>query len=110
VGFFKHREIDNPQHRPLGGVQVQVGAQLTAQRAQRFGDDFVLVSTEENQVTVFCAYTLKNRSTHGNWQVFYNGRLQAFFEIGLIIDLDVRQTFSAVDADKLGVVIDLLAR
>src|SRR5690606_12183795 len=68
----------------------------------------MFVGTEENQIAVFCTDALKNRSAHRNWQVFYDWRLQAFFKIGLVVNLDVSQTFSAVDADKFGVVVNLL--
>ena len=51
VVVFEHREIDDPQRRPLGaGEETFFVANLDAQRTEGVVDDFGLVRAKENQV------------------------------------------------------------
>ena len=57
-----------------------------------------------------CAGTLHDGLQRSLIQVFHDRRLQAgFVQLGHIVDLDVGQSLGAVNADKLGVFVDLAA-
>src|SRR5690554_6561493 len=109
IGLLKHGEIHHPQRRPLTGVQIEVSAELTAQCAKCLGDNTGLVGAKENQITVIGRQALEDGAAHLEGQKFNDGRLQAVLEIGFVNDLDVSQTLSAVNTDKLSVIVDLLA-
>src|SRR5471032_3334153 len=110
VVFFEHREVDNPHWRPLAGQQVQVVADLDPQCTQRFADDLRLVGTEEHDVAIDRTNAIKDHVEVGFRDVLDDWRLQAFNAFGALVDLDVRQTLGTVDANELGVIVDLLAR
>ncbi|RMQ30068.1 hypothetical protein ALQ08_05043 [Pseudomonas syringae pv. delphinii] len=109
VVFFEHREVDDPHRCPFAGVQLEVVTDLDTQRAEGFADDLEFVRTEENDIAIDRANAIKD-----DVQVFFRDelddrRLQAFRPLRALVDLDVGQTFGAVDADELGVIVDLAA-
>ena len=110
VVFLEHREVDYPQRRPLTGQQLQVVAQFDAQGAQRLGDDLSLVRTEEHDIAIHCTNPVKNDIQIVLRNELDDRRLQTFDTLGPLVDLDIGQTLGAVDADILGVIVDLLAR
>ncbi|RMO71602.1 hypothetical protein ALQ35_05713 [Pseudomonas fluorescens] len=110
VVLFEHREVDDPHRRPLARQQVQVVTELDAQCAQRFADDLGLVGAEEHDVAVDRANAIQDRVQVVQRDVFHDRRLQAINTVGAFVDLDIRQAFGTVDADELGVVVDLFAR
>src|SRR5690606_34611320 len=73
--LFEHREVHYPKRRPLAGIKVQISTQLAAQRAQGFGNDLVLIRTEEDQVTVLRTHALEDRRAYRHRQVLDDGRL-----------------------------------
>src|SRR3546814_14923698 len=73
-------------------------------------DDLGLVGAEEHDVAVDRAHAIEDHVQVGFRDVFHDRRLQAVNTRGALVDLDVRQPLGTVDADELGVVIDLLAR
>jgi len=84
---------------------------LAAQRAQRVVDDFLFVRTEENDVAVLRAGSFDDGAQRRLMEILHDRRLQAgFIRLRDVVDLDVSQALRAVDADKLGVFVDLAAR
>ena len=73
--------------------------------------DLGLVGAEEDQVAVLRAGALDDGRQCLLVKVFHDWRLQAFFaELGDVIDLDIGETTRAIDADELGILVDLAAR
>ena len=85
-------------------------AQLDAQRAQGFADDLGLVGAEEHDVAVDSTHAIEDHVDVVQRDVLDDRRLQAVNAGGTLVDLDIGQALGAVDADELGVVVDLLAR
>ncbi|MNH71776.1 hypothetical protein D3C73_239280 [compost metagenome] len=110
VVFFEHREVDDPHWRPLAGQQLEVVTELDAQCAQSFADDLGLVGAEEHDVAIDCANAIEDHVELVFRDVFHDRRLQTVNTGSALVDLDVRQALGTVDADELGVVVDLLAR
>ncbi len=112
---FEHREVDHPQRLPAGREQTRLLAEfavadLDAQRADGVVDDFLAVRAKEDDVAVLGAGALDQFSQRGIVQVLDDGRLQAVAALGHVVDLDVGQALGAIDADELGVGVDLAAR
>ncbi|MDT4782522.1 hypothetical protein FQZ97_147810 [compost metagenome] len=110
VVLFEHREVHHPHRRPLLGEQLEVVADLDAQRAQGVADDLGLVGAEEHDVAVDRAHAIEDYIEVLFGDELDDRRLQAFDALGALVDLDVGQALGAVDADELGVVVDLAAR
>ncbi len=110
VVLFEHREVDDPHRRPLAGQQVQVVTELDAQRTQSFADDLGLVGTKEHDVAIDRTDAIEDHVQVGFRDILDDRRLQTVNTGRALVDLDVRQALGTVDADELGVVVDLLAR
>ncbi|MCY1351842.1 hypothetical protein D9M69_381190 [compost metagenome] len=110
VVLFEHREVHDPHRRPLLGEQLEVMADLDAQRAQGFADDLGAVGAEEHDVAILGTHAIEDHVQVGLGDELDDRRLQALDALGALVDLDVGQALGAVDADELGVVVDLAAR
>ena len=109
---IEHREIDNPHRLP--GLAVHVAffvTNLAAQGTEGVVNHLGGICTKEDQVAILRTGTLNDGFQRGFSQVLHDRRLQAAF-VGLrgIIDLDIGQALGPVDADKLGVGVNLAAR
>ena len=109
VVVFEHREVDDPQRRPLALDHVAVVADLLAQRAERVIDHLGLVGTEEHQVAVGSRRRVEDALAGLVRQELDDRRLQAFLALGHVVDLDVGQSLGAIATDKAGVLVDFLA-
>ena len=109
VFLFKHGEVHHPQRGPLAFHQIQVVTYLDPQGAQRLIHDLRLVCPEEDQVARLGAGALENALNGLIGEELEDRGLQAFRASGKIIDLDVGEPLGAVDADVLGVAVDILA-
>src|SRR3989344_1552364 len=110
IVLFEHREVDHPQRRPVAGQQLEVMAELDAQRAQRLGDDLGLVGTKEDDIAIDRADAIEDDIEVVFRDELDDRRLQTLDALGALVDLDIGQALGAVDADELGVVVDLAAR
>ena len=110
IVLFEHREVDDPQRRPVAGQQLEVMAELDAQRAQRLGDDLGLVGTKEDDIAIDRADAIEDDVEVVFRDELDDRRLQPLDALGALVDLDIGQALGAVDADELGVVVDLAAR
>src|SRR5690554_3154300 len=108
-GFLEHREVDHPHGCPFAGQHLQVVTYTNPQCTQGFVNNGGFVGTEEHDVAVFSSDALDDRHGDVITQEFHDRRLKAFDALGQLIDLDVSQALGTVDADELGVIVDLLA-
>src|SRR5690606_22887861 len=83
---------------------------LDAQGTNSVVYDLGLISAEQQQIAVLGAATLKQHTDGFIMQVLDDGRLQALAALGHVIDLDPSQALGAIDANKLGVVVDFATR
>src|SRR5690606_35410356 len=88
----------------------QVVAKAHAQCTQRLVDDLRLVGAEEHQIAILRAGALKNALDGIVGEELEDRRLQAVIAGGQVVDLDIGQALGAINADELGVVVDLAAR
>ena len=111
---LEHRKIQHPQRLPAG-LEQAVGltefgmTDLQAQRADGIVDDLGLVGPEEDQIAVLGTGTREDGGQRLVVQVLDDRRLQAVTAGLDIVDLDPGQPLRAVDADELGVGVDLAA-
>ncbi len=110
IVLFEHREVDHPQRRPVAGQQLEVVADLDAQRTQGLGNDLRLVCTEEHDVAIDRTDAIENHIEVVFRDELDDRRLQAFNALGAFIDLDIGQALGPIDANELGVIVDLAAR
>ena len=106
---FKHRKIDDPQRPPLPLQQITIGAQLVTQRTERFVDNLLLVGAKKDQISIFGSSALHDAVDGFIRQKLENRRLQAITSVRCVIDLDISQPPCPIDADKLGITVNILA-
>ena len=84
---------------------------LAAQCTERIVNNLYLVGAEKDNVAVLCAGTFDNGLQCRLMQILDDRRLQtSFVKLRDIVDLDVSQSLSAIDADEFSIVVDLTAR
>ena len=106
---LEHRPVHHPQRAPAILVQIQIAADGQTQRTECITDHRSAVGAEENQIARFGSGALHDAGHCLVRQELENRRLQAVTAGCGIGHLDVGQTLGAVPANKLGVLINLLA-
>ena len=107
---LEHREIHHPQRLPAASRVAFLMADFHAQRAERVVHDLDLPGAEEHQAAVFRAGAIDDRAQRNVRKILHDRRLHAFAPFGDVVELDPGQPLRAVDADELGVSVDLAAR
>ncbi len=106
---FEHREVNHPQRRPFVFVgQAQVFAQFQTQRAQRIGNHFFVICAEEDHVAVLRAGTFKDSLDDVGGQELGHRTVNPVQTFRALVNFDIRQSFRAVDLNKVTVIVDLL--
>ena len=106
---FKHREVDNPQRCPFAFVgQTKVFTHFQTQCAHRVGNNFLVISTEENHIAILRGSTIQDGFDDFSVEELRYRAVDTFQTFRTFVNFDVRQTFRAVDFNEVTVFVDLL--
>ncbi len=108
--FLEHREVDDPQRLPAVLQQAQIAAHFQTQGAHGIAHHFLGVGAEEDDVAVGCAGAGQDLAHDGVGEELGHRGLYPFDAVGRFVDLHPGQALGTIDADELGVLVDLLAR
>ena len=106
----EHGEIHHPDRTPAVLHQTEIFTHFDAQGTQCIVDHFGFVGAEEDQVAGLSAGTADQLLDNLVGQEFQNWRLQAVASGGHIIHFYIGETFGTVDANVIGITVDILAR